>query len=189
LQRDERRAELLSAAVDMLRRDAAASVRVEDITRSAGTAKGNFYRYFSSVDDLLVAVRDHVLDQYIAAASERRARDTDPDWWQVIEDETRRFLDYQRDLGALHDVLFHSAATATTPIAPERSAGRLVAELIRSGKEHGAFVVDDAETLGELLFHTVHGAADAIRDGASRARVERAVLELLRRALGLERSP
>lgn len=41
--------------------------------------------------------------------------------------------------------------------------------------------------LGELLFHTLHGATDVIRAGADRTRVERELLDLLRRALGAGR--
>ena len=37
---------------------------------------------------------------------------------------------------------------------------------------------------GELVFHTLHGAVDAIRAGADRPRVEKALLEMLRRAVG-----
>src|SRR5262245_41176972 len=99
---DERRRELLDAAVEVLRDQGPGGARVEDFTSAAGTAKGNFYRYFPSIDDLLVAVRDHLLDQYFAAAVERRAADPTRDPWAVIEDETRRFLDYQAELGPLH---------------------------------------------------------------------------------------
>lgn len=178
----ERRGEILGAAVEVLGRHGL-SARVEDITTAAGTAKGNFYRYFGSVDDLVVAVRDHLLDTYIAALLERRARHPDTDRWTVIEDETKRFIDFHLDLGPLHDVLFHSEAAEAAPPSPERSAGQLIAGLLADASTAGELDVTDPEVLGELLFHTLHGAADLIRAGAERASVERELLLLLRRTL------
>ena len=59
-----RRSELLDAALRVLRSKGPAKVRVEDVTRAAGAAKGTFYLYFSSWEDLLVAVREHLLSTY-----------------------------------------------------------------------------------------------------------------------------
>lgn len=181
----ERREELLDAAVEVLSDQGPTGVKVEDITNAAGTAKGNFYRYFASVDELLVAVRDHLLDQYIAALVARREANPDAGWWQVIDDEAHRFLDYHVGLGPLHDVLFHSPAADAHPPSRERSAGLLLGELIAAGAADGSFRADDPETLGELLFHTLHGAADTIRSGADRDRVETSLLQILRSALGV----
>jgi AcrR family transcriptional regulator len=181
---DERRDELLAAAVELLRDRGPAHTRVQDVTTAAGTAKGNFYRYFDSIDDLLVAVRDRLLDDYYVALAQRRAADPDPDWWRVLEEETRRFLSFHLDLGPLHDVLFHGPAAEGAPIPPERNAGHAIATLLEAARAAGAVDVDDLETVGELVFHTVHGAADTIRAGADRRRVEDALIEMLRRALG-----
>lgn len=182
----ERREELLDAAVGVLSDRGLAGVKVEDITTAAGTAKGNFYRYFTSLDELLLAVRDHLLDQYIAALLARREARPDTDWWHVIDEEALRFLDYHVGLGALHDVLFHSPAADAQPPSRERDAGRLLGGMIAAGVADGAFRADDPETLGELLFHTLHGAADSIRAGADRDRVARSLLQILHRALGAQ---
>jgi AcrR family transcriptional regulator len=178
----ERREEILDAAVDVLGQHGL-SARVEDITTAAGTAKGNFYRYFDSVDDLVVAVRDHLLDTYIAALSERRARNPDADWWTVIEDETTRFIDFHLDLGPLHDVLFHSGAAEASPPSAERSAGTLIGALLAEASLSGEVDTTDHEVLGELLFHILHGATDLIRVGAERDRVQSELLRFLHRAL------
>src|SRR5262245_57472802 len=183
---DDRRGELLDAAVEILRDQGPAHTRVQDITAAARTSKGNFYRYFDSVDVLLVAVRDRLLDDYLAEMDERRAAggDRPPDGWQVIEDEVRRFLDWHVELGPLHDVLFHTAVAETAPIAPEHQAGAVLARMLEAARATGAVDVDDPEVVGELVFHTMHGAADTIRAGGDRRRVEDALIEALRRMVG-----
>ena len=50
---DVRRDELLDVALDHIRRTGFAAMSVEQITSAAGVAKGTFYYYFASKDDLL----------------------------------------------------------------------------------------------------------------------------------------
>jgi len=179
----ERRRELLDAAVAVLRAQGPDRCRVEDITSAAGTAKGNFYRYFPTWDDLLVAVRDHLRDGYAAEVRRRMADQAVIDWWAVLEEESLGFLRFQLDLGGLHDAVFHGPAARTRPIDDRHSAAALVADLLRGGMREGAFAVVDPEPTASLVFHLLHGAADDIRAGAEFDVVAAAVLEVLRGAL------
>jgi AcrR family transcriptional regulator len=180
---DERRRELLDAAVDVLARLGPEECRVEDITTAAGTAKGNFYRYFATFDDLLVAVRDHLLDSYARQLEQRLAARTTVDWWAVLEGEVDAFLDFQVGSGRLHDAAFHSPATAAAPIDEHRSAETLIADLLRRGIADGAFAEVDVAPTAVLLFHVLHGAGDDIAAGRDRDRARNAALHIIRAAL------
>jgi AcrR family transcriptional regulator len=179
---DERRRELLDAAVDVLAR-LGDECRVEDITTAARTAKGNFYRYFATFDDLLIAVRDHLLDTHRRQVEQRLATRTTVDWWTVLEDELDAFLDFQVGSGRLHDAVFHSPATAALPIDEHRSADTLIAELLRAGIADGAFAEVDVEPTAVLLFHILHGAGDDIAAGRDRDRARAAALHMIRATL------
>lgn len=179
----ERRRELLDAAVEVLARLGPDECRVEDITTAAGTAKGNFYRYFATFDDLLVAVRDHLLDSYRHQLEQRLAARTPVDWWAVLEDEVDAFLDYTVGSGRLHDAAFHSPAAAATPIDEHHSADTLIAELLRGGIAAGAFADVDVAPTASLLFHVLHGAADDIAAGRDRDRARDAALHIIRATL------
>lgn len=180
---DERRRELLDAAVDVLARLGPDVCRVEDITTAAGTAKGNFYRYFSTFDDLLVAVRDHLLDGYRHEVEQRLAARSSVDWWIVLEDEVDAFLDFQVGSGRLHDAVFHSPAAAATPVDEQRSADTLIAKLLRAGIADGAFADVDVDPTAVLLFHVLHGAGDDIAAGRDRQRARDAALHIIRATL------
>lgn len=54
---DARRAELIAAAISVLKQHGNAASCVEDVTAAANAAKRTFYLYFPSWDDLLVSAR------------------------------------------------------------------------------------------------------------------------------------
>src|SRR5438045_3431588 len=76
--RAARRAELVDAAIDAIRRHGA-TVAMEDIAAEAGTSKAGIYRHFADKEDLSVAVgsriaADLVADITAALASEDHPR-------------------------------------------------------------------------------------------------------------------
>ena len=175
---DARRSELLEAALKVLKEMGPESARVEDITRVAGAAKGTFYLYFSSWNDLLVAVRDHLVSTYAAQVRSRFEAATALRW-TVIENECVRFIDFIVVLGDLHEAVFHGASMEC-PTSKERSADRLIAEMITRGIAAGACRPVSAELAAPLLFSVLHATADSIaRNGNRKAKLD-TVLELLR---------
>jgi AcrR family transcriptional regulator len=156
---------------------------VEDITTEAGTAKGNFYRYFPTWDDLLVAVRDHVLDSYREDLARRYPDVSRIDWWAAADDEIDRFLDFQLSLGGLHQAIFHGPAAQAQPTEEHRSAVSMLAWFLTTGISAGAFASVDVEVVAPLVFDLLHGAADAIASGMDDHRVRMATRGIVRRAL------
>jgi AcrR family transcriptional regulator len=177
-----RRAELIDAALRVLKQHGSVASRVEDVTAAAGAAKGTFYLYFPSWDDLLVAVRDHILDEYAAVIRTQLADPRCVDWWALLDAECVRFVDFIIELGGLHDAIFHGPITYR-PIDDARSATRLVAELLRAGIAAGAFAPVDIEPSAQLFFSALHTTADAIARGGDHDRFLQALRRLLHRCL------
>jgi len=172
----------------VLRERGPGGCRVEDITAEAGTAKGNFYRYFPTWDDLLVAVRDHVVDSYGEELA-RRFVGLDPiDWSRAMDEEIDRFLDFQLGLGGLHQAIFHGPAAQARPVEEHRSAVSMLAWLVSAGISDGAFAPVDVEAVAPLIFELLHGAADAIASGLDDERVRRATHHIVRRTLDVRPS-
>jgi AcrR family transcriptional regulator len=180
---ESRRREILDAAVRVLRERGPGGCRVEDITAEARTAKGNFYRYFSTWDDLLVAVRDHVLDCYRDDLARRYAEQSRIEWWKAMDEEIDRFLDFQLGLGGLHEAIFHGPPAQAQPIDQHRSAASILAGFLTAGISEGAFAPVDVEAVAPLVFDVLHGAADAIASGMDDERVRRATRHIVHRAL------
>jgi AcrR family transcriptional regulator len=149
------------------------------VARAAGAAKGTFYLYFSTWNDLLVAVRDRLLSTYASEASARAASVAPAEWWQTIESECVRFVDYVLELGELHRAIFHGPV-ADRPIDAALSAEALIERLLKSGIAAGACRPVDVPAAAALLFSVLHTTADEIaRSGRREQRIE-STLDLLR---------
>ena len=184
---EARRRELLDAAIRILRDRGPTDCRVEDVTAEAGTAKGNFYRYFSTWDDLLVAVRDHLLDSYGDDMARRYADLAAIDWWVAVDEEIERFVELQLGLGGLHAAVFHGPAAEARPIEKHRSATAMLARFLSAGITCGAFAPVDVEPTATLLFDVLHGAFDAIASGMDRHQVMDATRRIMHRTLEPDR--
>jgi AcrR family transcriptional regulator len=58
--REARRAELVSAAAQVFAQRGVANTAVNDIVKAAGVAQGTFYLYFDAKDDVVLAVVDRI---------------------------------------------------------------------------------------------------------------------------------
>jgi AcrR family transcriptional regulator len=67
--RATRRAELVSAAARVFAERGVSATSVADIVHAAGVAQGTFYLYFSSKNDVILAVVDGVAEQMLTAFS------------------------------------------------------------------------------------------------------------------------
>jgi AcrR family transcriptional regulator len=171
---------LVEAALAVLRNRDPGEVRVVDVTRAAGAAKGTFYLYFSSWNELLAAVRDHVLALYTSALLDRFASvKTASEWWTALEEECVRFVDFHVELGTLHQAIFHGTKSEY-PLDSDHSDERIISGLLRQGVALEACRPLDTELAAPLIFSLLHTTADEVsRSGNREARLE-ALLTLLR---------
>jgi AcrR family transcriptional regulator len=161
---DERRAELIDAAVRLLQSGQEVSNWAQAVTAEADAAKGTFYVYFSSWDDMLVAVRERVLREYVTRFRQLAESPRPLDWWDVIDAECDAAIDFIAEPGGLHDAIFHSPA-ARAPIDDDLDIVGALARFLGRGIDEGAFRAVDAHAAAAFLFSVVHAAADAIAAG------------------------
>jgi AcrR family transcriptional regulator len=177
---DERRAELIDAAVRLLRSGREVSNWAQAVTTEADAAKGTFYVYFSSWDDMLVAVRERVQREYVTRYEQLAETPERLDWWAVLDAECDAAIDFIAQPGGLHYAIFHSAA-ALAPIENDHlDITGAIARFLGRGIEEGAFRAVDARAAAAFLFAIVHAAADAIAAGEPPDRWRSAVRDLTR---------
>lgn len=181
-----RRSELLAAALKVLRNYGTANIRVEDVTREAGAAKGTFFRYFPSWDSLLLALRDYLLSTYGSDLRVRFTKVPAAGWWKAFEAECIRFVDFIIDLGGVHKAVFHGPI-ADRPRNPQYSSKALIAELLTAGIAAGQCRPVDVEIAASLLFSLLHATSDAIAQFGDREQRIDTTIELLRRWLRLRK--
>ena len=182
---DARREEILAAAERLLRRDATADVRVDDVVREARAAKGTFYLYFESWEELLLALRERAFARFDELYPSPAHPAAIADWRRLAEKMAVGFVDFTLSLGGLHRAIFHGALE---PLPAHGGAIGRIADLIDAGMKAGAFAETDARLVARFLFAMLHEAVDAIEAGENRARVLRTVRQMLARCLAPESS-
>ncbi|WP_178133334.1 TetR/AcrR family transcriptional regulator [Vineibacter terrae] len=179
---DVRRQEIIEAAERLLKRDGPA-VRVEDVVCEAAAAKGTFYLYFPTWDDLLEAIRRRIIRQFDEAHPIHIKTGAELDWPSLLEQLAVAFVDSMAELGGLHTVLFHTDFAHRRPIPEgDNPISRLIG-VIRAGQDAGAFAKADAYLTGRLLFAVIHETADILEAGEDRKRALDAMRWTLRKAL------
>jgi AcrR family transcriptional regulator len=180
LQPEARKLEIVEAAERLLQAHGS-RVRVEDVVQAAGVAKGTFFLYFPTWDDLLETVRERLVSEFDAAYPLPTEVAGPVDWPAVVDGQVAAFIDFTLSRRGIGEALFHSDFAERRPLA-FNGVVRLAA-VIRAGQEAGAFGPVDPEPTARLMFAAIHEAADAVARGGERAAMLAALQSLLRRTL------
>lgn len=169
--REERRQELIGAALKVFASTGVAATSVDDIVRAAGVAKGTFYLYFDTKDDIVTAVAERMIEgvgeQMDAGMADR---DLSPvERILAVGRATRQIggAPHERDLieafhrpenRAIHDRLGESARERMKPT---------MSAIIADGIETGVFRQQDAERAAafvlacfSIMHDVISGPAD-----------------------------
>ncbi len=180
--------ELIAAARKVLTQKGVANCTVSDIVDAAGAAKGTFYLYFASKDDIINAVVEQIAQEMVDAAEEAVA-ETDSgavDRFVALRDAIATFAadatswelaeNYHRpENRAVHDRMAEQLVARLAPI---------VESIVEQGVEEGVFVVEDAHLASWFVLGGLRALELAFPD---RSRLASAIVdttELALRALG-----
>lgn len=177
---EARKLEIVEAAERLLQARGA-RVRVEDVVREAGVAKGTFFLYFPTWDDLLETVRGRLVAEFDGAHPLPTEAAAPVDWPRLVAEQAEAFIDFTLSRRGLGEAIFHSDFAERRPLA-DNAILRLSA-VIRAGQEAQAFGAVDPEPTARLLFAAIHEAADAVAEGADREATLAALRALLARSL------
>lgn len=190
---EQRRRDLLDAGLAVFGRRGVSAATLDEITREAGVAKGTFYLYFSSKEQLLLALRQDFnatmvgrIEDAVTAAGEGWGARLDA-WIRAM------FVDYPT-ANAMHDLLYHQLVDIEQPPPePQDEQQRYdivgsLRRLIVDGITAGAFQVDDPDFAAAQLFGALHSAFEPWHDKEiDTERFVTAAQQLFRRAVGLSR--
>ena len=177
-----RRRELIEAAERVLRVKGPAG-RVEDVTREALAAKGTFYAYFNTWEDMLLDLRARTLGAYDARFAAPHTLSDAAEWWQFLDRVMIGFVDFTVELGGIHEVIFHGPFAEQYPLSPNQNAPTALAKLLSVGVQLRACARLDPQPIARLLFSMAHCAADAICAGGDREQYVAALRTVLQRTL------
>lgn len=164
-----RRETLLAAAEALIDERGIDALTVDEVVGRAGVAKGTFYIYFATKGALLAALRERyareMRDRQQAAveAIAPGAHGERLDRW-VAES-----IGGHLERAPLHDALFHHdlpAVAVTTGVAIENPQLALLEQLLRAGRDDGAFALAEPAIVATLLYGAMHAAVDLLLSGA-----------------------
>ncbi|HUE10385.1 MAG TPA: TetR/AcrR family transcriptional regulator [Steroidobacteraceae bacterium] len=185
---EQRRRELMNAAQRLFLEHGVGPVTIEQITSSAAVAKGTFYLYFSSKDDLLGALRKRFAEQLLARIRSAIAKRSQAHWKERLSAWAKAIIAGYLDSMRLHDILFY----ASRPLSREGLIDNIIIDdlyhLLETGVAAGAWSIDDPRFTAVFLFSGVHGVVEeacAKHKKVNRVRLARRLERLCFRAVGL----
>jgi len=185
---EQRRTELMDAALEIFLEKGVGPTTIEQITAGAGVAKGTFYLHFSSKEDVLGALRERFVRDLLQGVETAVGLCPRDDWKGRLEAWVRAAVEGYLDALRLHDIVFHESPP---PYSREKhSNSKLVTHLtalLEGGCAAGAWRVESPHTTAVFLFHGFHGMVDdavAREKRVNRARLVRSVASLFHAAVG-----
>jgi AcrR family transcriptional regulator len=168
---EERREDLMNAAQKLFIENGVAATTIDQIAAGAQIAKGTFYLYFSSKEDVLAALRLRFVGDYLDGIKSAVAQRPEGDWRGRLAGWVKAGVAGYIDTHALHDVVFHEPHHRPDERAPGISAPETVqnlAALLAAGTAAQAWSVEDPAFTALALFHALHGAVHDTLSGQSR---------------------
>ena len=168
--REARRSQLVDAATSVFMSKGVSNTSVDDVVRAAGAAKGTFYLYFATKDDIVNAVAERLVGD-VARRAERSIADANLSpverlgqlvvALRGVGDEP-----YERELveilhrpenRAVHDRISEHAMTRLAP---------MIADVIAEGTAAGAFRVRDPRHAAAYVMGALGGLHEVVSDPA-----------------------
>src|SRR5688500_18362366 len=159
----DKRTVLLDAAEAVLVEHGLVGATIDHITSRAGVAKGTFYLYFRSKDEVVGALQQRHWDALMQAAVDAAAQlDTNADWWKVIDSFIETTIDFDLQHRAWHRLVAQGwTAPDGVGVTPknEQQMIDLFAERIAEGAERGLFDSGDTQLTANLLYRAIQGTS------------------------------
>jgi AcrR family transcriptional regulator len=186
---EERRDELLNSARRLFLKHGAGPTTIEQITSGAEVAKGTFYLYFSSKEDILAALGQRFAQELLASIKTAIAEKPNQDWKGKLATWARAGVAGYLDSIRVHDVVFSGSHR------PPTRAGLVdniiidhLSGLLQAGADAGAWPIDDPRSTAVFLFSGLHGLVDDACSKKKRingSRLARRLEKLSLQAVGL----
>jgi AcrR family transcriptional regulator len=161
---------------------------IEQITTDAAVAKGTFYLYFSSKEDVLGALRGRFAQELRKSIKAAVAQNKEEDWKGKLASWAAAGVAGYLDSAQLHDILFYSSRPPTRKGLVKNIIIDDLVELLSRGVEAGAWSVADPELTAVFLFNGLHSVVDHAQSSQkrlNRGRLAQSLERLYLRAVGL----
>lgn len=186
----ERKAEILSIAAQIFQQKGYSATSVDEIVRTLGIAKGTFYYYFKSKEELLFELARQVVEEMQTASKaiiqtkELNAIEK----FCALLDAQNQVVDTENHIVESMHLPENRALHDQINIETVRVLGESFANIIEQGNQEGVFHVNSPLATAQfILAGSLFLFGDGIFNWTSEEKAERqiAMLELIERTLGV----
>ncbi len=158
---EQRRAEILEAALALFSSKGFHDTTMEEVAHSAGVAKGTIYLYFQSKEHVLLALKrdfmqglTDVVATTVAEAIEQLEDGREADYRDIIDDILDSVVDYHRTRREAVEVVVRQSPSpdlVQEAIELERDYLGLITSAFKTGAEYGVVQTEDPEMTAHLI--------------------------------------
>ena len=159
---EERRIELMDAAERLFLKQGVGATTIEQITAKADVAKGTFYLYFSSKEDVRAALGDRFAQKHLHEIKHSIAKIPNAGWKEKLATWIRASVTFYLDSIRLHDMLFYESRAPTRQGLVDNVVIDHLSELLEAGATAKAWSVESPRSTAVFLFSGIHAAVDDV---------------------------
>lgn len=177
--------ELMDAAQRLFIEKGFGTTTVSDIVQRARVAKGTFYHYFPSKNEILYALRLRFTQQFIAKIQQAVDTCASQDGIARLNAWCNAGVDAYFAGMELHDALYHDHHYHTRGNEDRDSVLEQIQTILEDGIAAGCWRLDNPRLTAIVMYHGMHGAVDdamvvdAVDKPALGQRLSREFLRLL----------
>jgi AcrR family transcriptional regulator len=154
--------ELMGAAETLFLTKGVEATTISEIVEAAQVAKGTFYHYFTSKNDMLDALGKRYTEQFLASLEEAMAGCAADDWAGRLRVWIHANVETYARTYRTHDIVYanHHHHDRSNP-AKNAILDQLL-DIIEGGRLAGIWAPQDPRVVALLIYSGVHGATDDV---------------------------
>lgn len=182
--------ELMAAAESLFLSQGVEATTISEIVERAQVAKGTFYHYFASKNEMLVALGERYTAHFLQRLEQAVEACAADDWVARLSSWIRASVDTYLATYRIHDIVYtnHHHHDRDNP-----DKGAILTQLqgiLEGGQQAGTWSLSHPGIVASLIYAGVHGATDdviAARQGDSQALAD-VIIQSCLRMLGVPRA-
>lgn len=152
--------ELMTAAEELFLAKGVDATTVSEIVDRAQVAKGTFYHYFASKNELLAALAERYTQSFLEAL-QQAVDHCPPQHWQArLKTWIRASVETYARTYRIHDIVYTNHHHHDRSNPPKNAILDQLLGIIAGGQAAGVWITDQPRIVALLIYSGVHGATD-----------------------------
>lgn len=154
--------ELMTAAEKLFLAKGVEATTINEIVAEAQVAKGTFYHYFSSKNDMLEALGGRYTAQFLARLQEAVDACPADDWQARLRTWIHVSVQAYAQTYRTHDIVYTNHHHHDRSNPDKNAILKQLQDIIENGRQSGVWVSEQPRIVALLIYAGVHGATDEI---------------------------